>query len=134
MKLKWIAVSALVFSVTMNVRGQSFNIDIGQPGTAPASTYAAAGGPRHWLSLPATQNVTVSNLADITGAVTGVSMNQIGGTQTLSANDPALSGDDATLMNDFIITHTTTENCLFLYQMQPGQYEILIYARMPAQP
>ena len=37
-------------------------------------------------------------------------------------------------MNDFLITHTTVENCLFFSQMQPGNYEVLIYARMPAQP
>src|SRR6266850_297295 len=69
---------------------QSFNIDIGQAGAAnaPAASYAAAGVAGHWLSLPATQNLTVNNLADITGAVTGVAMNQIGGTQTLLTNDP----------------------------------------------
>ncbi|MCI0629638.1 MAG: hypothetical protein L0Y44_03170 [Phycisphaerales bacterium] len=113
---------------------QSFNIDIGQPGAAPPSTYAAAGLAGQWLSMPCTQGVIVSNMVDINGTVTGVQLNQIGGTQTLMAIDPALSGDDATLMNDYLITHTATENCLFLSFMEPGEYEVLIYARMPAQP
>jgi hypothetical protein len=130
--MKFVA-CAIVGVFVSPVFGQSFNFGIGQPGTAPSSTYAAAGKPGLWLSLPGTQGVTVFNLVDVNGTVTGVSMNQIGGTQTLQVSDPALGRDDATLMNDFLITHTTIENCLFFSQMQPGNYEVLIYARMPAQ-
>ena len=102
------------------VFGQSFNIDFGQPGTGPPDTYAAAGLPGHWISTPGTQGVIVFNLVDINGVVTNVRMSQFGGTDTLLVNDHDLSGDDATLMNDFIITHTAIENCLFFNDMQPG--------------
>lgn len=113
---------------------QSFNIDIGQPGAGPPPTYAAAGQAGHWISVPATQSVTVFNLVDVDGNVTAARLSQFGGTETLLVNDPALAGDDATLMNDFLITHTEIENCLFLDDMEPGQYEVIVYARMPAQP
>src|SRR5438552_12957397 len=98
LKIVNVAVLAGCFTIAPTIApriasAQSFNIDIGQPGSvnAPGDSYAAAGVAGHWLSLPATQNLTVNNLADITGAVTGVAMNQIGGTQTLLTNDPALS-------------------------------------------
>lgn len=114
---------------------QSFNLDIGQPGAGPSSAYGgAANQPGHWMSLPGTQGVTVFNLVDINGNITNARLSQIGGTQTLLVNDPDLSGDDATLMNDFLITFSTIENCLFFNDMQPGEYEVFIYARMPAQP
>jgi hypothetical protein len=123
------------FFATASAWGQSFNLDIGQPGTAPPSSYgAAANQPGFWLSLPCTQGVSVFNLTDINGTVTNARLSQIGGTQTLLVNDPNLSGDDATLMNDYLITHTTIENCLFFRDMEPGDYEVFIYARMPAQP
>lgn len=132
--MKFTPACVLAASLSTAVGAQSFNIDIGQAGAAPPDSYAAAGHAGHWLSLPATQGVTVTNLVDVNGNATGVIMTQVGGTQTLLVNDPDLSGDDATLMNDFLITHTTTENCLFFSQMQAGEYEVLIYARMPAQP
>lgn len=129
------AFAALTLGTLANIAwAQSFNIDIGQPGAGPPGTYAAAGLPGHWISVPATQSVQYTNLVNIHGVTTLARMNQIGGTQTLTVNDPALTGDHANLMNDFLITHTTVENCLFFNDMQPGEYEILVYARMPAQP
>lgn len=112
---------------------QSFNIDIGL-GAAPADTYAAAGLPGHWMKLPGTQGEIVFNLVDIDGNVTNARMSQFGGTETLTVKDRDLTGDDATLMNDFLITHTIIENCLFFNDMEEGEYEVIIYARMPAQP
>lgn len=132
--MKRFTACTLAIFLTTALHGQSFNIDIGSPGAAPPSSYAAAGQPGFWLSLPATQGVTALNLRAVDGTITDVYMTQIGGTETLLVSDPALSGDDATLMNDFLITHTVIENCLFFHQMDPGEYEVLIYARMPAQP
>lgn len=131
------SLSSMIFLycvLTSPVFGQSFNIDFGQEGAGPPDTYAAAGLAGHWISTPGTQGVTIFNLVDINGVVTNARMSQIGGTETLLVNDQDLDGDDATLMNDVLITHTAVENCLFFYDMQPGMYEVLIYARMPAQP
>jgi hypothetical protein len=128
------AASALAMAFTTAAAGQSFNLDIGQPGAGPPDTYAAAGYAGFWMSLPGTQGVNYANLVDVNGHATAARFNQIGGTQTLLANDPELAGDDATLMNDFLITHTNVENCLFFHDMEPGKYIVLLYARMPAQP
>ena len=114
--------------------GQSFNLDLGEPGAGPPGTYAAAGHPGFWISIPGTQGATYFNLVDVNGEVTNVNMYQFGGTETLQVDDPDLTGDDATLMNDFLITHTTIENCLFFSNLEPGTYEVILYARMPAQP
>jgi hypothetical protein len=133
--MKQLAMIGFVCAMAQAASAQSFNLDIGQPGTGPSNAYGgAAKQPGHWMSLPATQGVTVFNLVDINGNVTNARLSQIGGTQTLSVNDPDLSGDDATLMNDFLITFSSVENCLFFNDMEPGAYEVFIYARMPAQP
>ena len=114
--------------------GQSFNIDFGPVGVAPVDSYAAAGQPGHWVSLPGAQGVNYTNLVDVDGNVTAARFTQFGGTQTLTTPDPALSGADARLMNDYLITFTAIENCLFFHDLEPGTYEVIIYARMPVQP
>ncbi len=127
-------VVAIVLAATTSVgRAQSFNIDIGLD-SGPPDSYAAAGYAGHWISVPGTQGVTVSNLVDVHGDTTSAQFNQIGGTETLSLIDPAVTGDDAVLMNDALITHSTVENCMFFSSMLPGKYAILIYARMPNEP
>lgn len=130
----------IIFSVTLFISSaasaQSFNIDI-SPGALPSvpnSTYGAAGRPGVWFTTPATQGVTVFNLVDVNGNVTGASFFQFGGTETLNIADAALTGDDAALMNDCLITHTEVENCLFFNGLEPGEYEVIVYARMPNQP
>jgi hypothetical protein len=114
--------------------GQSFNIDVGPEASGPPSGYAAAGRPGLWLSLPAYHNTNTFNLTDVHGNSTPVRMWQFGGTQLATITDPQLVGDDAVLMNDTQITYTANlETCLFFYNMENGLYEIIIYARMPAQ-
>lgn len=112
--------------------GQSFNLDFGQPDDGPPPTYAAAGRAGHWHSLPASHGTTTPDLVDIHGQVTGVSLLQIGGLETVSGVDPATEGDDALLLDDYLVTFDEgLESCIFLDGMQPGLYEVLIYARIP---
>ena len=112
--------------------GQSLNIDIGEVGNGPPATYGAVGLPGVWNSLPALHGTTHNNLLDLDGQPTGVSLLQIGGMENLSVNDPAITGDDATLMDDFLITFSAgLESCIFLDGLEAGDYEVLIYARMP---
>ena len=111
---------------------QSFNLDFGSGLSGPPSTYAAAGVAGHWNALPAAHGTTTTGLIDVDGAVTGASLRQIGGLALVDFPDPAISGDDALLMHDFLVTYDEDlESCIFLEQMQPGTYEVLIYARMP---
>src|SRR5262249_13512215 len=48
------------------------------------------------------------------------------------ASDPSVSGDDAALLDDALITNIAgQEVCLGIHGLQPGMYEVLIYAWMP---
>jgi hypothetical protein len=111
---------------------QSFNFDFGATTSGPPASYAAAGLAGHWNALLAAHGTTTGGLVDVDGAATGATIRQIGGLALLDEPDPAISGDDALLMDDFLVTYSPTlESCLFLEGLQPGSYEVLIYARMP---
>ncbi len=122
-------------SLVSSVQAQSFNIQIGSPGNVPAPSYGAAGRPGVWNSVNTAQNVYTYNLVDITGTPTTASFNQIGGSELRADNDPATSGDDGTLMDDCLITYTSSlETCTWIKGLQPGTYELLFYAWMPNRP
>lgn len=126
---------AASFALAATASGQSFNIDISPEGApVPPASYAGAGIPGHWTSVAGTQGQRYSNLVDVHGATTGVSFIQIGGLETALREDPAVTGDHAALMNDCLITHSVVENCIFFAGLQPGMYDVIIYARMPAEP
>ena len=130
--VKAIAASLLAACVASAAAGQSFNIDFGQPGSGPPATYGAAGVPGVWNSFPALHGTSESDLLGLDGVATTVSLQQIGGMENLSVHDPAITGDDAVLMDDFLITYSAgLESCIFLDGLAPGDYEVLIYARMP---
>lgn len=117
------------------LRAQAVNIDFGEPGAGPPSSYGAAGLPGTWNSLRADHGTTTYNLLGLDGLPTTVSVRQIGGFDTPTASDPDTSGDDATLMNDYLVTFSAAlESCIYLDGVAPGTYEVLIYARMPGQP
>ncbi len=126
----------LIFTVTaVPATGQSLNIDFGQPEDGPSSSYAAAGLPGHWNSILGAHGTTTTDLINLQGTPTSVSVRQIGGLDTLSDFDPATDDNDALLMDDYLVTFDSVlESCLFFENLAPGNYEILIYARMPAQP
>lgn len=128
---------ALVFSSIAHSRAnaQSFNVDVGPVADPPSSSYGGAGLAGHWNSLVAAHNTTTFNLRDVNGVVTPVRVWQYGGTSLLTADDPATAGDDDALMDDCLLTFTSNlETCLFFYDLQPGSYEVTIYAWMPNQP
>ncbi len=114
---------------------QSMNIVIGPAGLTPPNTYAAAGTAGFWNGINTANGSTTTNLRDLNGTVTPVSVNQFGGTQVLNFNDAATFGDDETLMDHCLLTFTPNlETCLFINNLQNGRYEVLIYAWMPGQP
>lgn len=115
--------------------GQSINVDFGPPGAGPAPTYGAAGLAGTWNSIPALHNTTTVNLLGLDGLPTAADLRQFGGLETLSVADPDTAGDDGVLMDDYLVTFAADlESCIFMTQMIPGAYEVLIYARMPNQP
>lgn len=128
-------VASTCLSITAMAAGQSINVDIGEPGTGPDATYAAAGWAGHWNSIQAPHNSTTFNLIAIDGTTTDVSVWQFGGTSTLAFDDPATTGDDAKLLEDYLVTYTVPlETCLFFHDLDPGTYEVTIYAWTPGQP
>ena len=111
---------------------EDLNIDFGDGASGPPSTYGAAGQPGVWNAILAAHGTTTSDLLDISGAVTGVSIRQIGGLALLVDNDPAVEGDDALLLDDFLVTYSAgLESCIYLNNLGAGTYEVLVYARMP---
>lgn len=114
---------------------QSLNVDFSGPGAGPSAGYGAAGLPGVWNSIPAAHGTTTPDLLGLDGVPTAAALRQIGGLAILTAADPDTSGDDGDLMDDFLVTFDSDlETCIFMTGMVPGNYEVLIYARMPNQP
>lgn len=121
---------------------QSFNIDLGAPGSTPSSSYGAAGLPGFWNSVqPAHSTPSFGPqpfdipLTDIDGNATSVGLHQYGGTQYIDTPDASVSGDDAALLHDALVTHSIPlKTCLYLNGLENGTYEVLSYAWMPNHP
>lgn len=127
-----IALSVLL--IVSRVNAQSVNIDFGQPGAGPASSYGAAGHAGFWNKIPATGG-TDYVLKDLAGNATNVHFSQSGAAGVLTVNDPNVSGNDATLMNDGLITHTLgLDSCFYFNGLTPGMYELTTYAWRPNNP
>ena len=134
MKTLFLASVTLLFLISVVV-GQSFNVAVGPTLMQPSPTYGAAGVAGYWNAFPAYHNTTTNDIRQLNGAVTNVDVWQYGGTELRSTNDPGTSGNDALLMDHCQVTYTTNlETCLFFYNLQLGEYEILIYGMMPAVP
>lgn len=122
--------------------GQSFNVDIGTNGTGPTSDYGAAGLPGFWNSIRA-EHISANPgphpndyfLKDIAGTNTNVRVHQFGGMGFIDVSDPSISGNDAKLLGDAILTHSVPlKSCLYFNNLAPGLYEVLTYAWMPNHP
>jgi hypothetical protein len=134
MRLQYSALALFAVTAT-SALAQSFNIAIGPLVNQPSSSYGAAGLPGYWNATPAYHNTNTYNLVKLDGTVTGVHLWQYGGTELRNTDDPATTGDDQQLMDHCQVTYTPgLETCVFFYDLQNGDYEVLIYAMMPAQP
>jgi hypothetical protein len=110
---------------------QSINVDFGA-GSAPADTYAAAGAAGQWNLIGVLPPYVTAPLVDIHGARIAAEIYMYGGTDMLSAGNPALSGDDAAPMSDMLIGHNDpVDECLWIDKLIDDQYEVLIYAMTP---
>ncbi|MHC5110577.1 MAG: hypothetical protein ACYTHJ_11960 [Planctomycetota bacterium] len=132
-----------VAAFTAPASAQNFNVDVGQPGSQPPASYGAAGLAGVWNSVtaehisPFTTGPTPEDdmLVDIFGNQTNVGFHQFGGMDLQSVNDPSVSGDDSTLLNDYLATHNVSlEDCMYLNGLQNGTYEVITYAWMPNSP
>ncbi|HWN81833.1 MAG TPA: hypothetical protein VNM87_07040 [Candidatus Udaeobacter sp.] len=127
--------AALVISGWQAVEAQSFNVDFGAPGTAPSATYGAAGLPGTWNVVGALNAGQRQNLVDLAGAASSARIYQIGGAQILENDVPGTTGDDAGLMDDmFIGFNNPVDVCIWVENLVPGDYQVLIYAMTPGDP
>src|SRR5437899_3122081 len=133
----WTVVSfAAVGIAAAGAQAQNINVDFGPAAAGPSATYGAAGLPGVWNSIEGQSTPSVTyNLVDIYGNPTPVTLSQYGGMSLLTTSDPSVTGDDAALLDDYLITYDPTlESCLFVNGLEPGTYEVLMYAWMPNQP
>jgi uncharacterized protein (TIGR03382 family) len=111
---------------------QSVNVSFGHSSGGPSSSYAAAGASGAWNSVTGIAGSNF-NLVGTDGSASGVSVSQSPTTTVLTTSDPSVSGDDAKLLNNGLVT-TGAETCLAFHGFKPGMYEVLIYAWLPNQP
>jgi hypothetical protein len=123
-----VAVAVLV--AASPVAAQTINVNFGP--TAPSPNYAAAGGAGMWNAIAGSPSVTY-NLVASDGTPSGVTVSQAPTPTLLAGSDPSVTGDDATLLNNALLT-TGAETCLFFNGFSAGTYEVLIYAWVPSQP
>jgi hypothetical protein len=132
MRSKLLTIVALTLCAAP-LHAQSINIDFGQPNTGPSSSYGGAGQAGYWNSIQGLSGTTT--LKDVSGALTNVQYSQSGAAGIITENDPAVTGDDALLMNDGLITYTYgTDSCFYFNGLQPGTYELITYAWRPNHP
>lgn len=126
----------LALSLPVTVSGQAINIDIGAPGDGPSPGYAAAGLSGIWNSLEAAHGTTTGGIVDVDGHPTPVTLNQFGGLELVSADDPSTPpGDPSRLLDDYLVTFDPAlESCVFFANVAAGEYEVLLYAWMPNAP
>src|SRR5438093_200250 len=127
-----VAVIAVALAAAANAQSINVNFAPTASGNTPASSYAAAGQAGAWNTVTGVSGPTFQLVAT-DGSATGVTMTQSPTTTLLNATDPALSGDDARLLNNGLVT-SGAETCLFFNGVKPGRYEVLIYAFVPNQP
>ena len=129
-------VAIAIGSVTVGAAfGPSFNIATGPTTNQPASSYAAAGLAGFWNAIAAAHDSTTYSLQQLDGSVTNVQVWQYGGTELRNTDDPGTMGDDQQRMDHCLVTYTSgLETCLFFYDLQNGDYKVLVDAMMPAAP
>ena len=111
---------------------QSINIDFGTAGTAPASSYAAAGLAGAWNTIGVNPPGVRAPLVGLDGSPIAAEIYGIGGTALRIDDDPATAGDDAALIDDMLIGYNNpVDVCIWVEDLVNGQYVVLIYALTP---
>lgn len=115
---------------------QSLNIDFSDGAPGPDSSYGAATGQTgFWNSMHPVHAGGNFPLMDLNGDPSAVIVSNIGGTGLPTTNDPATTGADEALLDDYLVTFSAgLETCLFFKNMQPGTYVVTQYCWIPAAP
>jgi hypothetical protein len=119
-----------VLALAASARAESLNVNFGPTGTTPLPSYAAAGEAGTWSTVT---GVAGSAYDLIASDGTRITLTQQPTTTLIQTGDAVLTGDDAMLLNNGLVT-TGAETCLMFAGFHPGKYEVLIYAWLPNQP
>jgi hypothetical protein len=122
----------ILVSTAAPAAAQSINVNFGPPGTTPSASYAAAGGAGTWNTVTGISGMTF-HLVATDGSPSDITVSQSPTTTLLAVTDPSVSGDDAKLLNNGLVT-SSAETCLAFSGFAPGRYEVLVYAWLPDQP
>jgi len=110
---------------------QSFNIDFTRDGAAPPDAYAAAGLAGRWNAVDPPNFGASVPLVGLGGETTSATIVNLGGADLLTKATPA-TGDDDALLSDYLVTYDAgLESCIFFNGLEPGTYEVTIYAWTP---
>lgn len=125
---------ATLVGVTLTSRtllAQSINVDFGDVGATPPSTFGGAGLPGVWNGIVGEELVQYTNFVDLEGEPTSITCTNIGGTDLLFTQT-ALPASERSLLSDYLVTYSTTlETCLFFHGLENGTYLVTTYAWHP---
>jgi hypothetical protein len=133
---RFIASIAAAFALVNASKAQNFNLDMGAPGSVPSSSFgAAAGQPGSWQQVPNMSPGSPIPLLDISGAPTAVtlSMYQPAFLDLVTTDDPATTGDDEFLLDDYVQGSVGPQYCTF-NGLATGIYTVYTYAFAPSSP
>jgi hypothetical protein len=130
-----LAAASAVIAWPGTAAAQSVNIDFGGSGSAPSASYGAAGPAGTWNAVGLLGSGVLAPLVGLDGAPTAAKVRMIGADALVGSNDPATSGDDQALIDDMLIGfNDPLDVCVWVEDLEPGDYEVLIYALTPNNP
>lgn len=128
----------LAMAILISVRpalAQSINVDFGGPESLPAATYGGAGLPGVWNPIGVLPPGQRAALVDRAGQSIAAQIYMIGGTSMLVTDDPSTTGDHEALLDDMLIGfNNPVDVCIWVENLENGEYEVITYAMTPADP
>jgi hypothetical protein len=120
-----LAATLLFLGIQPVALGQSMNVDLGAPGgSAPSSSFAAAGRAGFWNFLPGGGVIPARDLA-------GLATNVLMGANSASGQSAAIGGpsaEDNNLMSDFVRGAIDLSPSVDILGLKSGEYRVLVYA------
>jgi hypothetical protein len=111
---------------------QSFNVDWGSLDSSPSSSYAAEGLAGVWNTFDSMPNFQQQPLVGLDGLPIQATIMNIGFDVIESSNNPATTGDAEALLDDcFTSFNDPIDGCIFLRNIEPGEYRVILYAMAP---
>ncbi len=119
--------TVLLGALASAAAAQSFNVDLGNLGTPPATSYgAAAGQPGLWNDVP---TLGVQQLNNLAGTLTPATIT-VASAANFTFDNLGTFGDDEALMDDILDLPTN----ITITGLAPGAYTVFTYAWAPDDP